>query len=160
MIWIPCPHFDLAIVSRANGGSAVGKAAYQSGEQLYSERDHETKTGKHVERIVSTEIMLPEHVPRQFADRQLLWNSVEAAEKQWNAQLCRRLILALPRELLLEDNQQLLRQYCQEQFVSKGMIADVALHDDHDGNPHAHVLLTMRPMDENGQVAAQGTEGL
>ena len=109
MIWIPCPHFDLAIVSRANGGSAVGKAAYQSGEQLYSERDHETKTGKHVERIVSTEIMLPEHVPRQFADRQLLWNSVEAAEKQWNAQLCRRLILALPRELLLEDNQQLSR---------------------------------------------------
>ena len=151
MIWIPCPHFDLAIVSRANGGSAVGKAAYQSGEQLYSERDHETKTGKHVERIVSTEIMLPEHVPRQFADRQLLWNSVEAAEKQWNAQLCRRLILTLPRELSLEDNQQLLRQYCQEQFVSKGMIADVALHDDHDGNPHAHVLLTMRPMDENGQ---------
>lgn len=151
VIWIPCPHFDLVIVSRANGGSAVGKAAYQSGEQLYSERDHETKTGKHVERIVSAEIMLPEHVPRQFADRQLLWNSVEAAEKQWNAQLCRRLILALPRELLLEDNQQLLRQYCQEQFVSKGMIADVALHDDHDGNPHAHILLTMRAMDNQGK---------
>ena len=148
---IPCPHFDLVIVSRGNGGSAVGKAAYQSGEQLYSERDHETKTGKHVERIISAEIMLPEHVPRQFADRQVLWNSVEAAEKQWNAQLCRRLILALPRELSLEDNQQLLRQYCQEQFVSKGMIADVALHDDNDGNPHAHVLLTMRPMDENGK---------
>ena len=141
----------MVIVTRANGGSAVGKAAYQSGEQLYSKRDHETKTGKHVERIVSAEIMLPEHVSRQFADRQLLWNSVEAVEKQWNAQLCRRLILALPRELSLEDNQQLIRQYCQEQFVSKGMIADVALHDDHDGNPHAHVLLTMRPMDENGQ---------
>ena len=82
----------MVIVTRANGGSAVGKAAYQSGEQLYSKRDHETKTGKHVERIVSAEIMLPEHVPRQFADRQLLWNSVEAVEKQWNAQLCRRLI--------------------------------------------------------------------
>lgn len=151
MIWIPCPHFDLVIVSRANGDSAVGKAAYQSGEQLYSERDHETKTGKHVERIVSAEIMLPKHVPRQFADRQLLWNSVEAAEKQWNAQLCRRLILSLPRELSLKDNQQLLRQYCQEQFVSKGMIADVALHDDHDGNPHAHILLTMRAMDNQGK---------
>ena len=151
MIWIPCPHFDLVIVSRANGDSAVGKAAYQSGEQLYSERDHETKTGQHVERIVSTEIMLPEHVPRQFAARQLLWNSVEAAEKQWNAQLCRRLILSLPRELSLKDNQQLLRQYCQEQFVSKGMIADVALHDDHDGNPHAHILLTMRAVDNQGR---------
>ena len=138
-------------MSRGNGGSAVGKAAYQSGEQLYSEHDHETKTGKHVERIVSAEIMLPEHVPRQFADRQLLWNSVEAVEKQWNAQLCRRLILALPRELSLEDNQQLLRQYCQEQFVSKGMTADVALHDDHDGNPHAHILLTMRAMDSQGK---------
>lgn len=141
----------MVIVSRANGGSAVSKAAYQSGEQLYSERDHETKAGKHVERIVSAEIMLPEHVPRQFADRQLLWNSVEAAEKQWNAQLCRRLILALPRELSMEDNQQLLRQYCQEQFVSKGMIADVALHDARDGNPHAHILLTMRAMDHQGK---------
>ena len=142
----------MVIVSCANGGSAVSKAAYQSGgEQLYSERDHETNTGKHVERIVSAEIMLLEHVPRQFADRQLLWNSVEAAEKQWNAQLCRRLILALPRELSLEDNQQLLRQYCQEQFMSKGMIADAALHDDHEGKLHTHVLLTMRPMDENGQ---------
>ena len=141
----------MVIVSLANGDSAVSKAAYQSGEHLYSERNHKAKTGKHMERIVNAEIMLPEHVPRQFADRQLLWNSVEAAEKQWNAQLCRRLILALPRELSLADNQQLLRQYCQEQFLSKGMIADVALHDDHDGNPHAHVLLTMRPMDENGQ---------
>lgn len=74
--------------------------------------------------------------------------------------LCPEISKEVPRELSLEDNQQLLLQYCQEQFVSKGMIADVALHDDHDGNPHAHVLLTMRPMDENGQVAAQGTEGL
>lgn len=151
MFVIPCPHFDLVIVSHGKGESAVGKAAYQSGQDLYSERDHVTKSGERIERVVHAEIMLPDHVPRKYEDRQLLWNSVESAEKQWNAQLCRRLIVALPRELSEEENWKMLRQYCQEQFVSKGMIADAAFHYDGDGNPHAHILLTMRAMDEKGQ---------
>ena len=76
---------------------------------------------------------------------------MEKTEKQWNSQLARRIIMALPRELSHEDNIRLVRQYCQEQFVSKGMCCDFAIHDEGDGNPHAHILLTMRALDENGK---------
>ena len=99
---------------------------------------------------METAILLPSHVPRRFEDRTTLWNSVEAAEKRWDAQLARRLVIALPRELSHETQMKLLREYCQEQFINCSMIADIALHDKGDGNPHAHVLLTMRAMDENG----------
>lgn len=103
------------------------------------------------DRIRLTEIMLPSHVPKKYADRSFLWNSVEAVEKQANSQLCRRFILTQSRELSEEDNIALLRQYCQEQFVDKGMIVDIAFHYDNDGNPHAHVLVTMRAIGEDGE---------
>ncbi len=95
-------------------------------------------------------ILLPPHAPKEYADRQTLWNAVEKAEKQWNAQLARGFIIALPRELPKEQYEPLIREYCQQQFVSNGMIADYAIHDKGDGNPHAHIMLTMRAMDEQG----------
>ena len=101
--------------------------------------------------VVHTELLLPERAPPEFSFRAALWNSVEKAEKQWNSQLARRIIMALPRELSQEDNIRLVRQYCQEQFVDKGMCCDFAIHDDGDGNPHAHILLTMRGLDEHGK---------
>ena len=101
--------------------------------------------------VVHTELLLPERAPPEFSFRAALWNSVEKAEKQWNSQLARRIIMALPRELSQEDNIRLVRQYCQEQFVDKGMCCDFAIHDEGDGNPHAHILLTMRALDENGK---------
>ena len=93
------------------------------------------------------------NAPREYADRNSLWNAVEAAENNWNSQLARRFEIALPIELPMEERVALIRQHCMEQFVSKGMIADIAVHDpDPPGhNPHAHVMLTMRPMDENGK---------
>ena len=96
-------------------------------------------------------ILLPSHVPEAFSDRQTLWNAVEQSEKQWNAQLARGFIIALPRELPQERYEPLIREYCQQQFVSNGMIADYAIHDKGDGNPHAHIMLTMRAMDEHVQ---------
>ena len=100
--------------------------------------------------VVHSEILLPAHAPPAFSDRSTLWNSVELSEKSNNAQLAREVEIALPVELSREEQTRLVREYCSSQFVSKGMIADFNLHDTGGGNPHAHILLTMRPLDENG----------
>ena len=149
--YLPCPHFDVKIIQRSKRQSAVASAAYQSGERLFSEYDQKQKYYSHKSEIVHTEIMLPPHAPPEYADRNSLWNAAEAIEKQWNSQLARRFVLAIPRELPPEQYADLIRDYCREFFVSKGMIADFAIHDKGDGNPHAHILLTMRAMDETGK---------
>lgn len=147
-----CPHFDVSIRQRSKGQSAVAGAAYMSAEKLFSEYDQRTKNFCYKEKeIVAKGILLPPNAPREYSDRQTLWNAVEASEKQWNAQLARGIIMALPRELPTEQYEALVREYCMEQFVSRGMIADYAIHDKGDGNPHAHVMLTMRALDEYGK---------
>ncbi len=151
---MPCPHFSIGIVSRGSGGSShscTDSASYQSGEKIYSEYEGVYHSGKHTERIVHTDILLPPNAPEEYRDRSTLWNAVDASEKSSVAQTARRIIIALPRELSLEDNIALITEYCQEQFVDKGMIADIAVHEEHDGNPHAHIMLTVRAMDENGK---------
>ena len=148
---MPCPHHDIKIVQRSNRQSAVAAAAYQSGERLFSEYDQKQKYYSEKRGIVHTEIMLPPHAPPEYADRNTLWNAAEAAEKQWNSQLARRIVLAILGEISTEQHADLIRDYCREFFVSKGMIADFAIHDKGDGNPHAHILLTMRAMDETGK---------
>ena len=148
---MPCPHHDIKIIQRSNHQSAVASAAYQSGERLFSEYDQKQKYYSHKSEIVHTEIMLPPHAPPAYADRNTLWNAAEAIEKQWNSQLARRIVLAIPREIPPEQHADLIRDYCREFFVSKGMIADFAIHDKGNGNPHAHILLTMRAMDEHGK---------
>ena len=143
-------HCSIKIVSRGKGKSAVAAAAYRSGEKLTNEWDgliHDyTKKGG----VVHSEILLPAHAPPTFSDRSTLWNSVELSEKSNNAQLAREVEIALPVELSREEQTRLVREYCSSQFVSKGMIADFNLHDTGGGNPHAHILLTMRPLDEKG----------
>ena len=148
---MPCPHHDIKIVQRSNRQSAVAAAAYQSGERLFSEYDQKQKYYSEKRGIVHTEIMLPPHAPPEYADRNTLWNAAETQEKQWNSQLARRIVLAIPREIPRSQHADLIRDYCREFFVSKGMIADFAIHDKGDGNPHAHILLTMRAMDETGK---------
>ena len=151
MIPIPCPHFKISIVKRSQGQSAVAGAAYQSGERLFSEYDQKTKFYNKKKELVHAEIMLPPHAPPGYADRATLWNAVEAVENQWNSQLARRIVLALPREVPKDQYLPMLKEFCNEQFVSKGMVADFAIHDKGDGNPHAHILLTLRAMDEHGK---------
>ena len=148
---IPCPHFKITIVKRSQGQSAVAGAAYQSGERLFSEYDQKTKFYNKKKELVHTEIMLPSHAPPGYADRATLWNAVEAVENQWNSQLARRIVLAFPVEVPKEQYLSMIKEFCNEQFVSKGMIADFAIHDKGDGNPHAHILLTIRAMDEHGR---------
>ena len=148
---IPCPHFKITIVKRSQGQSAVAGAAYQSGERLFSEYDQKTKFYNKKKELVHAEIMLPSHAPPGYADRAMLWNAVEAVENQWNSQLARRIVLTFPVEVPKEQYLSMIKEFCQEQFVSKGMIADFAIHDKGDGNPHAHILLTLRAMDEHGR---------
>ena len=143
-------HCIIKIVSRGKGKSAVAAAAYRSGEKLTNEWDGLTHDYTKKGGVVHSEILLPAHAPPAFSDRSTLWNSVELSEKSNNAQLAREVEIALPVELSREEQTRLVREYCSSQFVSKGMIADFNLHDTGGGNPHAHILLTMRPLDEKG----------
>ena len=131
----------------------MSAAAYQSGEKLFSEYDGQWKSGDRLERIVFKDILLPPNAPKAYADRQTLWNAVDASESKDNAQTARRFIITLPKELSIEENIRLIRDYCQKQFVDRGMIADIAVHfdDKEPPNPHAHILCTMRSMNEQGQ---------
>jgi hypothetical protein len=151
---MPVPHLNIRIVQRSKGSSAVAGAAYQAGEKLFSEYDQKSKDHRRKQpEVVYTEILLPANAPPEYADRATLWNAAEEVEKQWNAQLARRFVLALPREVPLEKCPQMLKEYCEEHFVSKGMCCDFAIHDpDPPGhNPHCHIMLTMRAIDENGK---------
>jgi len=103
---------------------------------------------------VHSEILLPDHAPAEYADRSILWNAVEKVERYKTAQLAREIQLALPVELTEEQNTKLVRDYVKEHFVSAGMCADIAIHDTGEGNPHAHIMLTMRPI-ENGEWGAK-----
>lgn len=99
--------------------------------------------------------MLPLHAPPDFQNRSALWNSVEKIEKSKNSQLAREIELAIPKELPPEQQIKLVREYVKDNFVSAGMCADIAIHDKKDGNPHAHIMLTMRPLNENGEWGAK-----
>ena len=134
--------------------TSVAAAAYRAGARLVDTRtgvayDYTRKGG-----VVHTEILLPPNAPGRYNDRQTLWNAVEQAERQNNAQLSRELRIALPSEFSREENIALVRDFVQRNFVAKGMCADIAYHvkdkkgDDH--NPHVHIMLTMRPMTKGG----------
>lgn len=99
--------------------------------------------------------MLPSHAPPDFQNRSVLWNSVEKIEKSKNSQLAREIEIAIPKELNREQQILLAREYVNDNFVSVGMCADFAIHDKSDGNPHAHIMLTMRPLNENGEWGAK-----
>ena len=150
---MPCPHNEISIVQRSHRQSAVAAAAYQSGEKLFCEYDQEVKHYPEKRGIVHNEILLPANAPLEYTDRNTLWNAAEAVEKQWNSQLARRWVLTIPREIPPDQYAVLVREFCEQQFVSKGMIVDFAIHDTHPPghNPHAHVLLTMRAMDKHGK---------
>ena len=148
-------HCNIGIVSRGKGKSAVAAAAYRSGEKITNEWDGMTHDYTRKRGVVHTEILLPPHAPPSFSDRSTLWNSVELYEKAGNAQLAREIDAALPIELSREEQIRLVREYCSSQFVSRGMCVDYAIHDTDKGNPHCHIMLTMRPLDERGAWAAK-----
>ena len=148
-------HLSIKIISRGKGKSAVAAAAYRAGENIKSEYDGITHDYTRKGGVVHTEIILPEHAPDDYSDRAVLWNAVEMAERNRNAQLAREIELALPAELSRGQGVALVRDYVRRQFVDKGMCADVCFHDKNDENPHAHIMLTLRHIDRDGAWAAK-----
>jgi Ti-type conjugative transfer relaxase TraA len=143
-------HLSAKVVSRAKGQSVVAAAAYRSSEALHDDRYELTHDYTRKEGVEHSEILAPEEAPSWVFDRQTLWNQVEASEKRKDAQLAREIELGLPVELTHDENVELVREYVKSQFVSKGMIADFSVHEDDPGNPHAHVLLTLRSISGRG----------
>ncbi|MCD5179736.1 MobA/MobL family protein [Enterococcus faecalis] len=146
-------HFSMQVAKRENGKrSLIAMAAYRSGERLYSELYEKENYYGHRSVKPDAFILKPDYVPEEFDNREYLWNKMELAETSSNAQLCREVNIALPVELSNEDQKELVTKYVQKMFVSKGMIADVAIHRDDSNNPHVHIMLTMRKVDEKGQI--------
>ena len=153
-------HLSIKITSRGKGKSAVAAAAYRAGEKITNEytgitHDYTKKSG-----VEHTEILLPDNAPAEYKNRAVLWNAVEQSEKAKNSQLAREIEIALPVELTLLENKVLVRDYVKKNFVEHGMCADIAIHNpisiDDNGNkvigknPHAHIMLTMRPFNDDG----------
>jgi Ti-type conjugative transfer relaxase TraA len=147
-------HFSAKVISRGSGSSALAAAAYRSASRLHDQRldrhhDFSNKAG-----VVHSEVMLPGGAPEQLSDRATLWNAVEAAEVRKDAQLAREIEFAIPRELSAKFGIELAREFVAREFVAAGMIADLNVHRDigADGEPkpHAHVMLTVRAVNENG----------
>lgn len=140
---------------RGGGHSAIHAAAYRSGGILVDERTGQSYDYSHKGHVEHTEIMAPDGAPGWVHDRSELWNRVEAGEKRKDAQLAREMEITLPRELTPEECKGLVRSFVAEQFVSRGMVADIAIHrpkaSDGGEQPHAHVMLTMRSLDPEGQ---------
>lgn len=147
-------HLSIKIGSRSTGKSAVVSAAYRAGEQLRDERTGETADYTHKSGVVYSDILLPEHAPVEYADRSTLWNAVEKSEKASNAQVFREFEIALPVELPREQQIALAREFG-ESLTAEGMCVDVCIHDKGDGNPHAHLMCTMRGISKDGSWMAK-----
>ena len=146
-------HLEAKVVSRGNGRSAVAASAYLSCTNILNDYDGVRHDYTRKKGLVWREVFLPEFAPQEWQDRGVLWNAVEENEKTKDSRLAREFVPALPVELSKEQWQRLLSDFINDQFVADGMCADVAIHDpDPPGyNPHAHIMLTVRPLDENGK---------
>ena len=144
-------HLEAKVVSRGAGRSAVAASAYLSCSRLYNDYDGIQHDYTKKQGLVWQEVFLPEYAPQEWKDREQLWNAVEEVETAKDSRLAREFVVALPIELSREEQIELLQEFIQEQFLSDGMCADAAIHDTDGHNPHAHILLTVRPLDERGK---------
>ena len=142
-------HMQAKVVSRGSGRSAVAASAYMSCSRMYNDYDgiQHDYTRKHG--LIYQEVMLPPMAPSEWNDREQLWNAVEETEKTKDSRLAREFVVALPVELDKDSNISLLQDFIKKNFVDMGMCADFAIHDTDGHNPHAHILLTVRPLNEN-----------
>ena len=144
-------HLEAKVVSRGAGRSAVAASAYLSCSHLYNDYDGIQHDYTKKQGLVWQQVFLPEYAPQEWQDREKLWNAVEEVETAKDSRLAREFVVALPIELSREQQIELLQDFIREQFVSDGMCADAAIHDTDGHNPHAHILLTVRPLDERGK---------
>ena len=151
-------HFSISMISRGKGKSAVASATYISCEKLTNQWDGVTHDYHNKKGILHSEIFLPKGIPIELKNRFTLWNNVELNEKASNAQLARSFIISLQPSLSLEENKALIKEFIYENFTSKGMIVDLAIHNGNDegnNNIHAHIMTTVRPINEKGEWLAK-----
>ena len=146
-------HLEAKVISRGAGRSAVAASAYLSCSQIYNDYDGIQHDYTRKRGLVWQEVFLPPIAPAAWSDRSVLWNAVEENEKTKDSRLAREFVVALPIELGKADWKSLLTEFIQDNFVADGMCADVAIHDPYPPghNPHAHIMLTVRPLQENGK---------
>ena len=144
-------HLEAKVVSRGAGRSAVAASAYLSCSRLYNDYDGVQHDYTRKQGLTWQQVFLPEYAPQEWQDREKLWNAVEEVETAKDSRLAREFVVALPIELNQEQQIEMLQDFIREQFVSDGMCADAAIHDTDGHNPHAHILLTVRPLDEQGR---------
>ena len=144
-------HLEAKVVSRGAGRSAVAASAYLSCSRLYNDYDGIQHDYTKKQGLVWQQVFLPEYAPQEWQDREKFWNAVEEVETAKDSRLAREFVVALPIELNREEQIELLQEFVREQFVADGMCADAAIHDTDGHNPHAHILLTVRPLDEQGK---------
>ena len=144
-------HLEARVISRGIGRSAVAAAAYMSCSKIFNNYDgvQHDYTRKHG--LIYEQVLLPPQAPPEWNDRSVLWNAVEEAEKTKDSRLAREFVVALPVELSKEQNISLISEYVKDNFVADGMCADFCIHDTDGHNPHAHIMLTVRPLDKNGK---------
>ena len=147
---MPIYHMQAKIVSRGSGRSAVAASAYMSCSRMYNDYDGIQHDYTRKQGLIYQEVMLPPMAPSEWNDREQLWNAVEETEKTKDSRLAREFVVALPVELDKDSNISLLQNFIQKNFVDMRMCADFAIHDTDGHNPHAHILLTVRPLNENG----------
>jgi ATP-dependent exoDNAse (exonuclease V) alpha subunit len=139
---------EAKIISRGHGHSAVAAAAYRTGTKIQDERAGKVHDYSNRQKgVVQSVILRPDNSPEWTASTATLWNTVEQAERRKDAQLAREFILALPKELSRKEQFQLAVEWTQTELVSKGMVAEVSLHDNGKGNPHVHILTTLRKIE-------------
>ena len=144
-------HFEAKVISRGAGRSAVAAAAYMSCSAILNDYDGVQHDYTRKQGLVWQQMFLPEYAPVEWADRAVLWNAVEETEKTKDSRLAREFVAALPVELNRDEWITLLSDFIQRQFVADGMCADVCIHNTDGHNPHAHIMLTVRPLDEKGK---------
>ena len=146
-------HLEAKIVTRGAGRSAVAAAAYLSCSRMRNQYDGVQHDYTRKQGLGWRQVFLPATAPAEWQDRETLWNAVEETETAKDSRLAREFVAALPIELSREEQIQLLQDFIKEQFVADGMCADAAIHDPYPPghNPHAHILLTVRPLDEKGK---------
>ena len=144
-------HLEAKVISRGAGRSAVAAAAYMSCSQILNDYDGVQHDYTRKQGLVWQQIFLPEYAPAEWSDRGTLWNAVEENEKTKDSRLAREFVVALPIKMGKAEWQNLLTEFIQDNFVADGMCADVCIHDTDGHNPHAHIMVTVRPLAENGQ---------
>ena len=145
---------EIKNISRGQGRSCVAAAAYRAGETLEDKRQGIEHSYTDKSDILHSEIMTPDNAPEWMKDRSQLWNGVDAAEKRKDARTCREVLIALPRELSNSDQIDAVRDFVKTEIISRGLVADIALHNpkamDGGEQPHAHILITTRCVEQDG----------